>query len=136
MLEAEAAGCADAQALHDAVREHREQRAGLGAEEQHEADPATRFASGGERLLDPARLAGDQRVRDHVRVDAQRLDALRRPGAAHVLEGVIRLWMRIGHDVVDARREQHLLFRHVAIHRLERRHAFLDAEELGDLFVA
>src|SRR5207248_6722352 len=58
MLESQAARRADAQALHDAVREHREQRAGLGAEEEHEADPAAAFAPRGERLLDAARLAG------------------------------------------------------------------------------
>ena len=132
MLEAEAAGGADAQALHHAVGKHGEQRAGFGAEEKNEADPAPV----GQRLLDAARLAGDQRMRHHVRVDAQRLDALRRPGAAHVLEGVVRLGMRIRDDVVDARREEDALRGDVAVHRLERRHALLDAEEPGDLFVA
>ena len=44
VLESQAARRAHAQALHDAVREHREQRASLGAEEEHEADPAAAFA--------------------------------------------------------------------------------------------
>ena len=72
MLEPEAARRADAQTLHDAVRKHRQQRAGLGAEEEHEADPAAI----GERLLDAARLTGEVfgPILHVVRWQADRLD--------------------------------------------------------------
>ena len=137
MLEREPARGADAQALHHAVRKHREQRAGLGAEEQHQADPAAlAVTSRGERLLDPARLAGDERMRHHVGIDPQRLDAARRPGAAHVLEAVVAARMRRRRDVVHARRKQRLPVRVVAVHRLERGHAPFDGEKPRDFVVA
>src|SRR5689334_17535633 len=136
VLEREPARRADAQALHHAVREHREQRAGLGAEKEHQADPAAlAVRSRGERLLHAPRLAGDERVRHDVGVDAQRLDLARRPGAAHVLEAVVAVGTRRWRDVVHARREQGLAIRVVPVHRLERGHAVLDAEEPRDLVV-
>ena len=105
-------------------------------EEQHQAHPAAAGAGGRERLLDPARLARDERVRHDIRIDAQRLDLLARPGPAHVLERVVGALHAVRPDVVHARGEEHTVCGDVVVHRLERFHALLDGEELADLFVA